>query len=176
MSGSALLVFFSGLLWENYRPNYLLFFAKISGHLIILVPSEWTCLWFSIPMSPHIEKKIGLTAAACRIQSPSAHISAPSPDIKHFLSCKTKSGCSHIFCNYYFIACSNCCWSFGSPASGIRDTLALVSLLGKPRFQHQLIYSSACPTSWTPHCEPNMIIWPHDHVAQTSRFVENTSQ
>lgn len=31
--------FFSILLWENYRPNCLLFFSKLDTHLTVLVPS-----------------------------------------------------------------------------------------------------------------------------------------
>lgn len=33
---------------ENYRPNHLLFFTKVSGRLIVLVQSIYTCPWFSM--------------------------------------------------------------------------------------------------------------------------------
>lgn len=81
-------MFFSGLLWENYKPNYLQFlqtqhssdhFSLIRIHISVIFYTDVTAHW----------KKSHLTAAPCHIQSCSMyqcpHPPIP-PDIKHCLS------------------------------------------------------------------------------------------
>ncbi len=46
-SESATYVFFSNILYNNFRANYLLFFSKLSNPLRKLIPSKCECLWLS---------------------------------------------------------------------------------------------------------------------------------
>lgn len=145
-------VFFSILLWQNYKQNHLLIFSRLSARLIILVPSGCTSMIFYTDVSLHWNRWC-LTAATCHILY---HVSVSlPPDINHTGIWK-KDAC------WYFVIMN---WVF--------------KLLLEPWFDPNWNKNQYCLLRCLFDRLDAMLRMERDHMItwrKTSRFTENTTR
>lgn len=105
LSSSAMLVLFSFLCWENYKPIYLLSFDHLCNGVMILIPSELICLscrffWVS---SGTVSGKCPVKRAICD----QWWAQLISPLSVGPCSCQWNSCCTMQWCNHW--ECSQRC-------------------------------------------------------------------